>query len=87
MNHFYIAVPKERVVGFRAVVKESNVEAMANNLLIIRLFKGPVTTDTQTFKVPCSDRTRMLTQELLGFVRDIEDERHFQRTRETKKHW
>lgn len=87
MNAFVVSVPKDRVAGFRAVIKESNAEARANNLLIIRLFKGPATADTESFKIPCSDRTRMLTQELLGFMRDIEDERHFQRTRETRKYW
>lgn len=87
MNEFRFAVPKDRVAGFRAVIKESNQVAREAGLLVIRLHPVSETASHQSFKVPCSDRARMLTQELLGFLRDIEDQRPFQRTRDSKRYW
>lgn len=83
------SLPRQRIAGLRSVVRESNRVARQADLLTIRLkivLEGEESVRVQV-QVRCPDRTKMLTQELFGFIQDADDGRPFQRTRNSKRYW
>lgn len=81
------SLPRQRISGLRSVVRESNRVARQADLLTIRLKIVLEGEESVQVQVRCPDRTKMLTQELFGFIQDADDGRPFQRTRNSKRYW
>jgi len=87
-HDFVFSIPQERINGFDAVIAESNAEAVKHGLdPINHQQNGAPTNGLVHLIVVCADRTKMLTQELLGFIDDAEEGKPFQRTRKSARYW